>query len=133
MVEGPTAMHRARDSATFGGTKRCRERRSANGLVRLGHPAAQRDRNATSSAAENMGPDNRNRSDAFIPYPTDRIVGTIDDAKDVRAAIEALSQAGFARGDIDVLHGEDALARLDPTGAEHGLMARFQRTLIRTA
>jgi len=83
------------------------------------------------SAAEIMDPDNRN--DAFIPYPTDRVVGTIDDAKDVREAIEALSLAGFAREDIDVLHGEDALHRLDPTGAEHGLMARFQRTLIRTA
>jgi ketosteroid isomerase-like protein len=80
-----------------------------------------------------MDPDNRNRNAAFIPYPTDRVVGTIDDAKNVRAAIEALSQAGFARDEIDVLHGEDDLNRLDPTGAEHGFLARFQRTLIRTA
>jgi ketosteroid isomerase-like protein len=80
-----------------------------------------------------MDPDNRNRNDAFIPYPTDRVVGTIDDAKDVRAAIEALSQAGFVRDDIDVLHGEHDVSRLDPTGAEHGFLARFQRTLIRTA
>jgi ketosteroid isomerase-like protein len=80
-----------------------------------------------------MDPDNRNRNDAFIPYPTDRVVGTIDEAKDVRAAIEALSQAGFARDEIDVLHGEHDVSRLDPTGAEHGFLARFQRTLIRTA
>jgi ketosteroid isomerase-like protein len=80
-----------------------------------------------------MDPDNRNSNDAFIPYPTDRVVGTIDDEKDIRTAIEALSQAGFARGEIDVLHGEDDLRRLDPTGAEHGFLARFQRTLIRTA
>lgn len=91
------------------------------------------DGNAPSSAAKIMDPDNRNRSDAFIPYPTDRVVGTLDDAKGVRAAIEALSQAGFARDEIDVLHGEDDLNRLDPTGAEHGFLARFQRTLIRTA
>jgi hypothetical protein len=31
------------------------------------------------------------------------------------------------------LHGEHDLNRLDPTGAEHGFLARFQRTLIRTA
>ena len=80
-----------------------------------------------------MDSDNRNRNDAFIPYPTDRVVGTIGDAKDVRAAIEALSQAGFTRDEIDVLHDEDDLNRLDPTGAEHGFLARFQRTLIRTA
>jgi ketosteroid isomerase-like protein len=79
-----------------------------------------------------MDPDNR-RNDDFIPYPTDRVVGTLDDAKDVRAAIEALSQAGFARDAIDVLHGEHDLNRLDPSGAAHGFLARFQRTLIRTA
>jgi ketosteroid isomerase-like protein len=80
-----------------------------------------------------MDPDKRNRNDDFIPYPTDRVVGTIDDAQDARAAIEALSQAGFARDEIDVLHGEDDLTRLAPTGADHGILARFQRTLIRTA
>ena len=79
-----------------------------------------------------MDPDN-NRNDAFIPYPTDRVVGTIDDTKDVRAAIEALSQSGFVPAEIDVLHGDDGLTRLDPAGAEHGFLARFQRTLIRTA
>jgi ketosteroid isomerase-like protein len=83
------------------------------------------------SAAEIMDSDNRN--DAFIPYPTDRVVGTIEEAKDVRRAIDALSEAGFPRDEIDVLHGDDALNRLDPTGAEHGFWARFQRTLIRTA
>jgi uncharacterized protein len=79
-----------------------------------------------------MDSETRN-NDAFLPYPTDRVVGTIDDVKEVRAAIEALSQAGFAQGDVEVLHGEDGLTRLDPTGAEHGFLARFQRTLIRTA
>jgi predicted ester cyclase len=44
-----------------------------------------------------------------------------------------LSKAGFATGEIDVLHGEKDLRRLDPTGAEHGFLARFHRTLIREA
>ena len=35
--------------------------------------------------------------------------------------------------DIDILHGEKDLHRLDPTGAEHGFLAQFQRTLIRIA
>ena len=69
----------------------------------------------------------------FIAYPTNRVVGTIADAKSARAAIEALLQAGVERGDIDVLHGESDLHRLDPSGAEHGFLAQFQRTLIRLA
>jgi hypothetical protein len=74
-----------------------------------------------------------NRTDDFIAYPTNRVVGTIADAKSARAAIEALLQAGVEQADIDVLHGEGDLHRLDPSGAEHGFLAQFQRTLIRLA
>jgi hypothetical protein len=66
----------------------------------------------------------------FIPYPTDRVVGTIVDAKEAQAAIEGLLSAGFQTADIDILHGEKDLHRLDPTGAEHGFLAQFQRTLF---
>lgn len=69
----------------------------------------------------------------FISYPTHRVVGTIVDAKQARRAIDALLGAGFQSPDIDVLHGEKDLHRLDPSGAEHGFLAQFQRTLIRTA
>ncbi len=69
----------------------------------------------------------------FIPYPTHRVVGTIVDPKDARAAIEGLLSAGFQAADIDILHGEEDLHRLDPTGAEHGFLSQFQRTLIRMA
>jgi predicted SnoaL-like aldol condensation-catalyzing enzyme len=44
-----------------------------------------------------------------------------------------LLSAGFQTADIDILHGEKDLHRLDPTGAEHGFLAQFQRTLIRIA
>ena len=67
----------------------------------------------------------------FIPYPTNRVVGTVGDADKARTAVDALLRAGFDRKDIDVLHGEEDLQRLDPTGAEHGLLAQFQRRLIR--
>lgn len=68
----------------------------------------------------------------FRPYPTNCVVGTVGDADTARAAIDALLQAGFGRQDIDILHGEKDLERLDPTGTEHGFLAQFHRTLIRT-
>jgi len=69
----------------------------------------------------------------FVAYPTNRVVGTIADAPNARAAIEELLRAGVEREDIDILHGEDGLHRLDPSGSEHGFLAHFQRTLIRLA
>jgi uncharacterized protein (TIGR02246 family) len=68
----------------------------------------------------------------FIRYPTNRVVGTIADAPKAEAAIDALLRAGFNREDIDILHGEKDVHRLDPTGVDHGFLAQFQRTLIRT-
>ena len=35
--------------------------------------------------------------------------------------------------DIDILHGDEDIQRLDPTGEEHGFLAQFQRTLLRLA
>jgi uncharacterized protein (TIGR02246 family) len=67
----------------------------------------------------------------FIRYPTNRVVGTVGDAGKAQAAIDALLRAGFDREDIDILHGEEDLQRLDPTGGGHGFLAQFQRTLIR--
>lgn len=69
----------------------------------------------------------------FIPYPTNRVVGTIADAKNAHAAINTLLQAGFDQQDIDILHGDEDVQRLDPTGEEHGFLAHFQRTLLRVA
>jgi uncharacterized protein (TIGR02246 family) len=68
----------------------------------------------------------------FITYPTNRVVGTIGDADKARAAIDALLQRGFEREEIDILHGEEDLKRLDPTGTGHGFLAQFHRTLIRS-
>ena len=70
--------------------------------------------------------------DAYIAYPTNRVVGTIVDPKLAQAAIEALLQVGFAPQEIDILHAEADLHRPDSTGAEHRYLAQFQRTLIRT-
>ena len=72
------------------------------------------------------------QADAFIAYPTNRVVGSLADSKHAQAAIEALLQVGFARQDIDILHGEEDFHRPHPTGAEHRFLAQFRRTLIRT-
>ncbi len=71
--------------------------------------------------------------DDFIAYPTNRIVGTITDAADARRAVDALSAAGFRSDAVDVLHGEQDLHRLDPSGDAHGVFAQLQRALIRSA
>jgi hypothetical protein len=75
---------------------------------------------------------NQHDPGGFIPYPFERVVGTIADATNAEATIEALLREGFQQSDIDILRGEEDLHRLDPTGAAHGFLARFQRTLIRT-
>lgn len=71
--------------------------------------------------------------DHFIAYPTNRVAGTITDSAAARRAVDALTAAGFARETIDVLHGEQDLHRLDPSGDEHGVFAQLQRALIRGA
>ena len=43
----------------------------------------------------------------FIPYPTNRVVGTIADAEHADAAVNALMEAGFDRH----LHRRTAMAR----------------------
>jgi len=67
----------------------------------------------------------------FIAYPTNRVVGTIGDDDKAKDVISALLRAGFEREDVDLLHDEKDLNRLDPTGTAHGFLAQFQRTLIR--
>jgi uncharacterized protein (TIGR02246 family) len=68
----------------------------------------------------------------FIPYPTNRVVGTISGQDNADAALSALVEAGFDRDAIELLHGDSDLARLDPAGSEHGVLERLQRALIRT-
>jgi uncharacterized protein (TIGR02246 family) len=60
------------------------------------------------------------------------VVGTVNDATKAGAVIDAMLRAGFNREEIDILHGEEDLHRLDPTGIEHGFLAQFHRTLIST-
>ena len=69
---------------------------------------------------------------SFIPYPTNRVVGSIAGARHAEAALSALMEAGVDQRAIDVLYGEEDLRRLAPTGAGHGVLERLQRAMIRT-
>ena len=70
---------------------------------------------------------NLHKDSDFILYPTNKVIGIIDDAADCKAALKDLNDAGFTAAEIEVLSGEEDAHRLDPTGEEHGPLARFAR------
>jgi hypothetical protein len=51
----------------------------------------------------------------FILYPTNKVIGIIDDPGDCKAALKDLKAAGFKTAEIEVLSGEEGAHRLDPT------------------
>jgi hypothetical protein len=61
------------------------------------------------------------RSDVPIQYSEGRIIGIIDTVDQLRPAIEALTNNGFLRSEIEVLYGEAAADRLDATTGRTGL------------
>lgn len=75
---------------------------------------------------DDTGSDLHKDSD-FILYPANKVIGIIDDPGDCKAALMDLKAAGFTAAEIGVLSGEEGAHRLDPTGAEHGPLARFAR------
>ena len=70
---------------------------------------------------------NEHKDSDLILYPTNKVIGIIDDAGDCKAALNELKAAGFTADEIEVLSGKEDAQRLDPTGEEHGPMARFAR------
>ncbi len=73
-------------------------------------------------------PETKGKSD-FIPYPTNKVVGIIDDVADARAALHDLQEAGFTARQIRVLTGEEGAHRIDPRGDQHGLFAHMLRSI----
>jgi hypothetical protein len=69
-------------------------------------------------------------TDTF-PYPRGSVVGVLPDGDALEDARRRLSDAGFDR--LEVLHGEEGLARIDIDGSEHGrsgsLIRRVQHVL----
>ena len=65
----------------------------------------------------------------FIFYPTNKVVGIIDEPDDCKAALLDLRAAGFTADEVEVLTGEEGAHRVDPTGEEHGRLGRIVRWL----
>ncbi|MDQ3802550.1 MAG: hypothetical protein M3416_01670 [Acidobacteriota bacterium] len=65
----------------------------------------------------------------FIFYPTNKVVGIVDDPGDAKAALRDLRAAGFTVDEIEVLTGEEGAHRIDMTGEGHGPLARGVRAL----
>jgi hypothetical protein len=70
-----------------------------------------------------------NETSDFIYYPTDKVVGIIDDPDDAEAALSDLEVAGFTAEEIEVLTGEEGAHRIDPTGRKHGVLPRIVRCI----
>ena len=74
------------------------------------------------------GASDRHDNSEFIFYPTNKVVGIIDDPGDAKAALRDLRAAGFTADELEVLTGEEGARRIDVTGEEHGPLARFVRS-----
>ena len=63
----------------------------------------------------------------FYFYPSNRLVGVVNDTSTVLALLHNLSASGVAKGDVTVLTGEDGQRWLDPEGERHGPLGRLVR------
>lgn len=92
-------------------------------------PSTQRMRRGETEGVETQGPvseqaaNDKNKTSDFIAYPTNKVVGFIDDLGDAQAALSDLRASGFAADEIEVLVGEEGAQRIDVNGGEHGVLA----------
>lgn len=66
---------------------------------------------------------------APLRYPSHQVVGIIDTAEDMQAAVDALTAAGFDQDRLQVLCGFGGLQRLDADGSRRGLLGRLVRVV----
>ena len=64
---------------------------------------------------------------AMITYPTQRLLGVIDDPARAREAAGALATAGFAPADVLILAGPDGRAELARLGSRPNPLSRLTR------
>jgi hypothetical protein len=86
-------------------------------------------RGKTKDSAAEPAPSGGTEASDFIYHPTNKVVGIIDDPRDAQAAVRDLKASGFTADEIDVLTGEQGAHRIDPTGREHGTLARIVRSI----
>lgn len=66
-------------------------------------------------------------SEDMLVYPTEKVVGILDDRDAVEGLRSALSEAGAT--DVEVLSGDSGEEQLDPKGEEHGALGKAMRTV----
>ncbi|MFA9432976.1 hypothetical protein [Egicoccus sp. AB-alg2] len=66
-------------------------------------------------------------SDNMLVYPTEKVVGVLDDRGRVDDLRQALSDAGVT--DVEVLSGDEGTEQIDPGGDEHGALGKVVRTV----
>ena len=66
-------------------------------------------------------------SDHMLVYPTEKVVGVLDDPDRVDGLRRALTDIGV--GDLDVLAGDEGSRQLDPSGEQHGKLGKVVRTV----
>jgi predicted amidohydrolase YtcJ len=65
----------------------------------------------------------------MLVYPTEKVVGVVDDRARLQDLSSALAEAGIRDADIEVLSGESGEEQLDPSGEEHGAFEKAIRTV----
>jgi hypothetical protein len=68
-------------------------------------------------------------SEDMLVYPTEKVVGVVDDRAQLDGLLAALSDAGVPSGEVEVLSGEAGQQQLDPSGDDHGPLAKAMRTV----
>jgi hypothetical protein len=76
---------------------------------------------ASARALETSAPD----KSRLFPYNS--VVGIVDDAARLEAAVQALLAAAFAEGEVHVLAGEAGVRQIDAKGERQGLLGRLFR------
>ncbi len=74
-----------------------------------------------------MAPTSRDDVERFLVYPTDHVIGVIDDAAEAQAALAALLSAGFSEEALRLFHGPETADQLDFSGTAHGFLGRLIR------
>jgi len=62
-----------------------------------------------------------------IGYPTNRLLGVVDDPAEAAAAMAELGASGLATRELDILRGDEGADRMDGTGEVAGWLGRLRR------
>lgn len=68
-------------------------------------------------------------TDEFALYPLYKVISVFTDAAEAQAAVDELSQHGFADDDIEAYWGETDRKKIDFNGTRHGVWASFVRAI----